>query len=221
MLPAAIGIAPFGVAIGAAIASADLDPVPALASSLLLFAGSAQLAMVQQLDARVAPVLVVLTVVVINARFVAYSAALAPLFPTTVVTTRAVMAATLVDQTYLVTTIEAAGGRRSERDLARFYLGASLAIGAVWLGSQAAGVLAGAALPAAANLGAAAPLSLAGLASRVTKDRSSGAAMAAGAVGMVVLAPVAGPAALLVAVALGVLASAATRRRPPSGEVAP
>lgn len=212
MLPAAVGVAPFGVAIGAAIAASRLDPLPALSSALLLFAGSAQLAMVQQLDAGVTPVVVVLTALVINARFVAYSTALAPHFPGASLGKRAAMAATLVDQTYLVTTIEAAEAPRSEHALFRFYIGASLTIGVVWVGSQAAGLLAGAALPPSANLAAAAPISLAGLAAKAVNDGRSRAAAAVAALAMVVLSGVLGPVSLVAAIACGVLAAATPRR---------
>ena len=138
-----------------------------------MFGGSAQLAAVEMLDAGATPVLIVAAAAIINARFVAYSAGLALLFPTTSRATRAVMATTLVDQSYLVTSIDATNHDRSEPERVRFYLGASATIGLIWIVAQVLGVIAGAALPNAANLGAAAPISLAGLAAGVVSARAS------------------------------------------------
>jgi predicted branched-subunit amino acid permease len=208
ILPTALGIAPFGLALGATIATADVDTVPALSAAVLLFGGSAQLAVVQMLDAGAAPVLVVVAALMINVRFAAYSAALAPVFPTSRRTARAAIAATLVDQTYLVTTVHAAAGERSESELRRFYAGASATIGLVWVCAQVIGVLAGTGLPAAANLGAAAPISLAGLAASIVSDRVSRLALGVAAVGLVVLSTVAGQLALILAIVAGVAVAA-------------
>ena len=161
MLPLAISCAPFGVAVGATIAASNVHVAPTLAAALLMFGGSAQLAAVEMLDAGATPVLIVAAAAIINARFVAYSAGLAPLFPTTSRVIRAVMATTLVDQSYLVTSIDATNHDRPEPERVRFYLGASATIGLISIAAQVLGVIAGTALPNATNLGAAAPISLA------------------------------------------------------------
>jgi predicted branched-subunit amino acid permease len=215
ILPAAIGVAPFGMALGATIATSDVDMVPALSAAVLLFGGSAQLAVVQMLDAGAAPVLVVVAALMINVRFAAYSAALTPVFATTRRTTRAAIAATLVDQTYLVTTVHAAAGERSEPELRRFYAGASATIGLFWVVAQLIGALAGTGLPASANLGAAAPISLAGLAARIVADRVSRLALGAAAVALVLLSAVAGQLALIVAIVAGVAVAATIRPSDP------
>ena len=208
ILPAAIGIAPFGMALGATIATSGVDMVPALSAAVLMFGGSAQLAVVQMLDAGAAPVLVVAAALLINVRFAAYRAALTPVFPTTRRATRAAIAATLVDQTYLVTTVHAAAGERSESELRRFYAAASATIALFWVGAQLIGALAGTGLPASANLGAAAPISLAGLAARIVSDRVSRLALGAAAVALVLLSAVAGQLALILAIVAGVAVAA-------------
>lgn len=204
MLPLAIGCAPFGVAVGATIASSNVDVAPTLAAALLMFGGSAQLAVVQMLDAEAAPLVILTAAVMINLRFVAYSAALAPLFPTSGRASRAAMATTLVDQTYLVTSIDATTNDRAEPELKRFYIGASAMIGLTWVGAQVVGVLAGSLLPDAANLGAAAPISLAGLAAGVVSARASRLALATAVTALVVLSSAAGQLALVMAILIGV-----------------
>ena len=208
MLPLAISCAPFGVAVGATIAASNVDVAPTLAAALLMFGGSAQLAAVEMLDAGATPLLIVAAAAIINARFVAYSAGLAPLFPTTSRGTRAVMATTLVDQSYLVTSIDATNHDRSEPQRVRFYLGASATIGLIWITAQVLGVIAGTALPQAANLGAAAPISLAGLAAGVVSAPASRRALSGAAVGMIVLSSVAGQFALVAAIAVGITIAA-------------
>ncbi len=218
MLPLAIGCAPFGVAVGATIADSNVDVAPTLAAALLMFGGSAQLAVVQMLDAGAAPLVILTAAVMINLRFVAYSAALAPLFPTSGRANRAAMAATLVDQTYLVTSIEATNNERAERELERFYVGASVTIGVIWVGAQVVGVLAGSLLPEGANLGAAAPISLAGLAAGVVSARASRLALASAVAAVVVLSSAAGQLALVMAIVLGVgIAACATPSKANTG----
>ena len=141
-------------------------------------------------------------------RFVAYSAGLAPLFPTTSRATRAVMATTLVDQSYLVTSIDATNHDRPEQERVRFYLGASATIGLIWIAAQVLGVVAGTALPSAANLGAAAPISLAGLAAGVVSAHASRRALLGAAVAMVVLSSIAGQLALVAAIVVGITIAA-------------
>jgi len=208
MLPLAISCAPFGVAVGATIAASNVDVAPKLAAALLMFGGSAQLAAVEMLDAGATPVLIVAAAAIINARFVAYSAGLAPLFPTTSRGTRAVMATTLVDQSYLLTSIDATNHDRSEPQRVRFYLGASATIGLIWIAAQVLGVMAGTALPKAANLGAAAPISLAGLAAGVVFTRPSRRALTGAALGMIVLSSVAAQFALIAAIVVGITIAA-------------
>jgi predicted branched-subunit amino acid permease len=204
MLPLAIGTAPFGVAVGATIASSNVDLAPTLAAALLMFGGSAQLAVVQMLDGGAAPLVILAAATMINLRFVAYSAALAPLFPTTGRASRAAMAASLVDQTYLVTSIDATNNGRPEPELKRFYLGASAMIAVTWVGAQVVGVLAGSLLPDAANLGAAAPISLAGLAAGIVSARASRLALATAVTAFVVLSSAVGQMTLVMAILIGV-----------------
>src|SRR5687768_18594786 len=72
--PMVIGLVPFGLAIGSASASLDVDRTAAWAGSWLILAGSAQLAVMQLLDEGAAPLVVVFAALMINARFVVYSA---------------------------------------------------------------------------------------------------------------------------------------------------
>ncbi|MGB5080311.1 MAG: AzlC family ABC transporter permease, partial [Burkholderiales bacterium] len=75
-----VGIVPWGVVAGVAMVSAGLSQWQAVAMSVLVFAGTAQLAVLPLLIAK-APLWVMLaTALVVNLRYVIYSAVLAPHF---------------------------------------------------------------------------------------------------------------------------------------------
>ena len=79
-LPLAAAVLPFGLAIGATIADSELWAPGALAGALLLMAGASQLAVVGLLNSGAGIVVAVGTALLINARFVLYSAGLARWF---------------------------------------------------------------------------------------------------------------------------------------------
>jgi len=77
-LPVVLAYLPFGLALGATLAATHLPPLIAWSSSPLLFGGAAQLLAVQLLDTGASVGVVVLGALVVNARMLLYSAALAP-----------------------------------------------------------------------------------------------------------------------------------------------
>lgn len=68
----------FGLALGAVIYTSTVDPIAGALSSVFMFAGAGQLAMVDQIDAGSPAVLVIMTGLVISARYALFSASLAP-----------------------------------------------------------------------------------------------------------------------------------------------
>src|SRR5258707_13470411 len=75
-----VGIVPWGIVAGVAMVSAGLSETQAVAMSVLVFAGTAQLAVLPLLIAK-APLWVVLaTALFVNLRYVIYRAVLAPHF---------------------------------------------------------------------------------------------------------------------------------------------
>src|SRR5690606_5618117 len=73
-----VAYVPFGLALGVALASTRVDPITALLSSPIIFAGASQLVAVQLLDQGAGILLVVVSVAVVNARHLLYSASLQP-----------------------------------------------------------------------------------------------------------------------------------------------
>ena len=79
-LPMSLGLVPWAVVTGIAMRSIGLSPLEAMGMNLLVYAGTAQLGTLP-LIATGAPLwLIFLTAMVLNLRFVIFSAALAPAF---------------------------------------------------------------------------------------------------------------------------------------------
>src|SRR5256886_16354037 len=75
-----VGIVPWGIVAGVAMVSAGLSETQAVAMSVLVFAGTAQLAVLPLLVAKAPLWVMVATALVVNLRYVIYSAVLAPYF---------------------------------------------------------------------------------------------------------------------------------------------
>jgi predicted branched-subunit amino acid permease len=200
MVPWLAGIIPFGLVIGVSAARAD---VPALAGWLtgpLIYAGSAQLAAIGMLGAGAAPLAVVAVALVINIRLVFYSAAMARYWRGTPWWWRLAAAYLIVDPSVAV---GLDGYRRLGRPRGHaHYLGGAVLLWVCWLAAIAAGVLAGAGLPAWLHLQFVIPLYLIGQAiTRLADPAPRRAVLAAAAVALLAL-----PAPLQLGIALAIAA---------------
>lgn len=77
-LPLVAGSVVFGLAFGAVIYTSVIGPLAGAGSSAVMFAGAAQLAMVDQINANTPALMVIVTGLVISARYALFSATLAP-----------------------------------------------------------------------------------------------------------------------------------------------
>jgi predicted branched-subunit amino acid permease len=182
MVPWLAGILPFGLVIGVSAARADIPTSTGWLTAPLLFGGSAQVVVIDLLDAGATPAVVVLSVLAVNLRLVLYSATMAVHWRGTPLTFQAVAAYALVDPTLAV---DIDGYERSQDPRAghRRYLGGAVALWVAWLAAVAIGATLGARVPAALHLELVVPLFLAGeVASRVTTRATlHGAVVAVGA----------------------------------------
>jgi 4-azaleucine resistance transporter AzlC len=170
--PLIIGVLPFALIAGITARTVGFDALQSVAMSLFVFAGASQLA-AEQLYAAGAPILVaVLTVGVVNLRFMIYSASLAPYFRSLSTRRRMGLAAVLVDQAYAVSILrfDTPGGPSHK---AAFYLGSVLPLWIVWQSGSALGYFVGAAIPREWGLEFTIPLSFLALLVPSIKDRSS------------------------------------------------
>jgi predicted branched-subunit amino acid permease len=155
-----VGFAPFALVIGATVAEHP-SPSAGWAASWLIYGGSAHLA-VLDLTSTGGVLVAVVTGIVINARLVIYSAALAPHWRTEPWTVRALMAPTIVDPTFaLVEPRYREGGSRREKRA--YYLGAALTLWFGWMALITVGMVAGGRVPAGVGLEVAVPICLTAL----------------------------------------------------------
>lgn len=208
IVPMTVAVAPFGLVLGATIAAENIDPTAGLASSILVVAGSAQLSTLDMISQGAAPIVTITAALLINLRFLAYSAGTARWFPASTRRQRLAIAFPLVDQLYLAMATDPSWDERSELDRRRFYTGAAGLLVAVWVLSQLLGYAAGGALPDGLALHAAAPLSLAGLLAKAANTRTTTRAAVVAGLVAAATAPVLGPACVIVAI---VIAAATTR----------
>ena len=145
-VPLVASLAPFGLVVGATVA-ASADVPAAWTGTLLIYSGSAQVALLQLLQHGSAAWAAVLAAVLVNARLAVYSASLAPLWRGTPLRWKLLAAATVVEPTWAV-------AERRRRDAAaadpaddwaarRHYAGAALAVTVGWLAFVNVGTLVG------------------------------------------------------------------------------
>lgn len=156
MAPWLAGVVPFGLVVGVTAADADLA-VAGWLSGPALFAGSAQLALLDGL-AGGAPVVAVLAAVAVNLRLALYSASLRPAWSALTPGQRAIAAAVVVDPTLAVATAHHRAG--APHDPAAHHLGAAAVLWVAWVGAITVGVVVGAGVPEAVGLSMVVPLFL-------------------------------------------------------------
>ncbi len=158
--PVALAYLPFGLALGATLAATHVEPLLAWSSSPLLFGGAAQLLAVKLLDGGASAVVVVLAALVVNARMLLYSAALAPHTADWSPRKRWAAAYLLADPVYAlaIARFERADGGGSAREKFRYYRSCALVIWTAWMALTGAGVLLAGVLPDSLHLELAAPL---------------------------------------------------------------
>lgn len=134
-----LGILIWGTVTGLAMIQAGLDPTQAVGMSLIMYAGSAQLAVLPLLAAGAPPASILLTALLVNLRFVMASAVLAQDFRSLPAIRRFVLGVFTVEATlagYLM--LGRAGRTQAERE--QFKLGANLAIWLLWQGATLVGI---------------------------------------------------------------------------------
>ena len=159
-VPLVVPAIPFGLVIGLAIATSGMNALVGWSSSWLIFGGAAQLTVITLLGSGVAVAAAVSTALVVNARHLMYSAALAPPFQTQPRWFRWLGPYLLIDQLFALSSVrptEAPGTFRT------YYLAAGATFWSVWLVAVALGLLIGPVVPEEWNLEFAIPILFIGL----------------------------------------------------------
>lgn len=229
--PLLLGVAPFGMIYGIAALAAGVPAWVAQLASAIVFAGAAQLVIVQMLAAGAGFIPIALTSGLLNLRHVLYSASMAEYVRHLPRRWRLLLAYVLTDEAYAVAVLRyqqrhAAAADHAEHtdsgtpaadataDLRHWYfLGAGFTLWAGWQLSTAAGLLFGATIPPEWELDFAVPLTFIALLTLLLRERAGQAAALVAALGALAFAALPYKLGLVAAIVLGLAAGAWTVRR--------
>ena len=210
--PVVVGLAPFALILGITIAGSGVPETSGWLGGILLFSGSAHLAAITMMSSGAAGWAVVLTALVINSRFLMYSASLGPRFREQPRWFRWLAPQMLIDQTYALVS---ANTRREDGPaiFRSYYLasGAVLAVG--WFSIMAAGIAIGPGLSIEGVLEFAIPMMFLAMLVPSLKSKPGVAAAATGALVAIATSGLPNGVGLLAGAVAGVLAGYKVERR--------
>jgi 4-azaleucine resistance transporter AzlC len=148
MAPVWAGAFPFGAAVAVAARAAGFSPVETQMLSMLVFAGSAQVAAISLFAGGAGLGAIALTVLALNLRHVLYGLSLDRHLPARSRPSRPWLALVMTDESYGV-----AMGDRHGRRPDTYYLGAALSLYVVYALAAASGVMLGGYLPESERIG--------------------------------------------------------------------
>lgn len=159
-LPLYVPAVPFALVIGLAIVESGINVFAGWSGSWLIFGGAAQLTLVSLIGSGAAVLAAVTAALVVNARHLMYSAALAPTFQKQPAWFRWVGPYVLIDQMFALASLEL----DSDPDTFRtYYLAVGATFWTLWQATTALGIAIGPVVPEEWNLEFAVPLLFIGL----------------------------------------------------------
>ncbi|MDW3214440.1 MAG: AzlC family ABC transporter permease [Ilumatobacteraceae bacterium] len=180
-VPLFVPAIPFGFVIGLAVSEGEMPIAIGWATSLFVFAGAAQLAVVE-LAGTASVWAVIVAGLVINTRHVMYSAALAPTFQRQPRWMRWAGPFMLIDQVFALVTLQV---DRPPAEFRRYYLTVGLFFYLNWQWATALGLVVGPVIPDSWRLGFAPPIMFLGLVlASINKRPQAAAAVVGGLVGL-------------------------------------
>jgi predicted branched-subunit amino acid permease len=179
MLPWLAGLAPYGMVVGMTARANDLPPLLGVMTGVTIYSGSAQITALELLGSGATIVVVVLSVLTINARLLLFASAIAPHWRGADRRFRAAAAYLLIAPSYAI------GARRYEEHPDgghAFYLGGAITLWTVWHLAIVIGTLTGDVVPDQLRLEYVVPLFLLAELTRVSRTVPTAVAAAAGAI---------------------------------------
>ena len=170
--PMMLGVIPFGVVCGVGAIAAGASPIAALAMSMIMFSGAAQIVATQLLVAGAPFAVILLSCLVVSLRLLMYSAALAPYLRPLDHRWRSLLSFVLTDQAFAGTIQRF----RKSDDLAgsaSYFLGSGALLWVVWQLATVLGIVAGQVIPASWELEFVVPLCFLAVLAPVLRDRVS------------------------------------------------
>jgi len=149
MLPLWLGVVPFALAFAILARTSQFSTVETVTLSILVFAGSAQLAFVKLVEHDSGGAAILLTVLLLNLRHVLYGLSLNAHLPARTRPPRPVLAAGMTDESYGLTIRAFLGSRGSDG----FFFGANLSLFVSFAAATLIGALLGSHIPDPDRLG--------------------------------------------------------------------
>lgn len=151
------GVIPFGLVTGITATEQGLSPLETLAMTLLFYGGAAQLVALQLMREGVLPLIILFTVLVVNLRFMMYSASIAPHVHTLPRRWKWPLSYMLSDQAYALGIVRFTRPDTDGTDL-YYFAGTAITMWLSWNLSVALGLLLGTGVPASWALDFAIPM---------------------------------------------------------------
>ncbi len=159
-LPVFIPAIPFALVVGFAIKRAGVDPLLGWSSSPIIFGGASQLTLISLLGDGAAAAAAITAALIVNARHLMYSAALAPTFQQQPAWFRWTGPYFLIDQVFALCMLRINDDPRAFRT---YYLGVGSTFWLLWLLTTGAGLVIGPVIPTAWRIDFAVPILFLGL----------------------------------------------------------
>lgn len=202
-LPVLPGVFAFGAISGVAMVAAGMPHYMAMAMSILVYAGNAQLAALQLVTSGTPLAIAILAALVINLRFSIYSLSMSPHLAAAGPRWRPLLSYMLTDNGYAIT-LRGYERALGAADKVWYYFGCSVAIWITWQVGTLTGVLLGARIPADWHLEFSIVLTFLGIVAPTIRDRAVAAAACAAGITAVLAWPLPLRLGLLLAVAAGI-----------------
>lgn len=170
-IPITLGAIPFGLVFGVAATSIGITPLQGTIMSMFMIAGAAQLAMIELIRNNAAAWVIILSALIVNLRFVIYSASLAPHFQSFSLRWKILDAALITDQPFALS-IAYFNEYPDAPHKNWYHFGHSLALWITWVTSSALGLMVGAVIPASWSLGLTIPFMFLGMVIPAIRGRS-------------------------------------------------
>lgn len=172
LVPSMPGIVPFGLVTGITAMEMGMSPGTTLGMSLLFYSGTAQMAALQLLRTDAFALVILLTALVINLRFLMYSASLAPHLHHLPRRWTWPLSYMLADQSYALSIFKFSSGELKTYGH-YFFAGTALSMWLTWQLSVMAGVCLGTGIPSSWSLDFAIPLVFLALLVPAIRNRAS------------------------------------------------
>ncbi len=180
ILPILVGVIPFGLISGVAVVQTKIVPIDGLIMSILIFSGAALIVALQLISTGAPFVVVLLSALAVNLRFMIYSFSLAPLFERLSTKWKSLLAYLLSDQAYAASILHLNESLTPGLRHWHFF-GSGITMWLAWQVSVGIGMFVGASLPTSWSLEFTIPLTFLSLAIPTIKEKATmSAALVAG-----------------------------------------